>query len=467
MTKILLCFAVIFSVNHCTNELPLSQLLNNTMTLRVLGTYESNDPYADSAVSLRADDAITTAGVTGSSPTIGASQLTQYVTQASTGLIYNASRLKYYIDIAEIRMAQGQGKNSSQSISDYWSQFAISRQLMCSDYSTAENKILTNCNDANGVDRLSQFFNGGFTYPAVDVKSGSWNHLGIYFRRFVTFPAAYFDGAGNYYGGSSTTAENAITAAFDNRTIYGIDMESYMQNAYNENNSQGRMFPLERKDLSLQVGEDHEPYVLEIRIFIKNLMMVHLRQVTGNASTASDSSNYSYVYVAPADWRVNHAFTDTNSGGTISGNASRQGEAMTMTARMYQPARVGSIQMSGTVGSGSDYFAVVTAGTTFPGQVQTTISADLTTYTAGTATLPLAATRGTNTTIKNLPPGSYDVYRTCDVKNCTAASYAGTCNSPQTGTDGYPESAKLCASNVTVTTGTTTAASIAACATCP
>lgn len=442
MKNFSICCTLIFLASHCTNELPLSQLLNNTMTLKVLGTYESNDPYGN--LTLKTDDLFSSATMASvTSPSVSASsQLGLYVMGQTTPTVIapviDVSRIKYYIDIAEIRMAQGQGKNSSQSISDYWSQFAISRQLLCSDYATAENKILTNCNDANGIDRLSQFFNGGFTYPSVDIKSGSWNHLGIYFRRFVTFPAAYFDGAGNYYGGSSTTAEAAITAAFDNRTIYGIDMESYMQNAYGENNTQGRMFPLERKDLSLQVGEDHEPYVLEIRIFIKNLMMVHLRQVTGNPTTASDSSNYAYAYVAPSDWKVNHAFTDTNSGGTITGNASRQGEAMAMTARMYQPAKVGSVRMSAASTSG-DYFAVQPAGTA---------------YVTPVTTMPLAATAATNTLITNLSPGDYDVYHTCDRKYCSTASTAGSCdNATGTNKDGFPETVNKCGT-VTVTSGT-------------
>jgi hypothetical protein len=31
---------------NCTGELPLSDLINNTITLKVMGTYESNNPYA-------------------------------------------------------------------------------------------------------------------------------------------------------------------------------------------------------------------------------------------------------------------------------------------------------------------------------------------------------------------------------------------------------------------------------------
>lgn len=452
MKRIFICCTLSLLVGHCTNELPISELLNNTITLKVLGTYESNDPYGD--FGLKRDDIISKAGtvysIAGSSPSLSYDSTTPTTAGVLAYYAYNlgGTQAKYYIDLAEIRMAQGQGKNSSQSISDYWSQFAISRQLMCSDYSTAETKLLTNCQDANGVDRLSQFFNGGFSYPAVDVKSGSWNHLGIYFRRFVTYPAAVFTGDGSYSGSSQTIAENSVTAAFDNRTIYGHDIENYLQNRYGESVTQGRMFPLERTDLSLQVVEDHEPYVLEVRIFLKNLMMVHLRQVTGNATTASDSSNSALVYVGPADWKVNHAFVDTVSGNTIVGNATRQADSLAMTARMYQPAKVGSIQMSSAANSG-EYFAVVAAGTAFTGSV-----------------LPLAATAGTNTTISNLPPGSYDVYRTCDKLMCKYTSTGGTCDATVTGTDGYPETVQKCGSSVTVSSGTIS--SVTTCSgTCP
>lgn len=443
MRNLLLCVASTFLVGNCTNELPLSELINNTITLKFLGTYESNTPYGNLA--LKIDDALSAGSIAAAtSPSLAStSQLSQY---AST---LDVSRLKYYIDIAEIRLAQGTGKSSSQSISDYWSQLAISRQLMCSDYTTAESKVLTNCQDANGVDRLSQFLNGGFTYPAVDVKSGDWNHLGIYFRRFVTYPAAIFNGDGTYYGGSTTTAENATTAAFDNRTIYGFDVESYLQNRYGENVSQGRMFPLERTDLSIKVVNDHEPYVLEVRVFLKNLMMVHLRQLTGNASSASDATNSAAVYVGLADWKVNHSFVDVN-GSTTTGNGSRQGDSLAMTARTYQPSKSGTIQINSGIATTTNpsYYVAMPGGTTF---------------TAST-TLPYAATAAAaSATITNLPAGTYDVYRTCDVKKCAYTSTGGTCDQTVNSPDGYPETSALCGS-VTVSAGTSSAINVAACA---
>ncbi|GAB4422914.1 MAG: hypothetical protein OHK0011_02390 [Turneriella sp.] len=409
-------------LTNCTGELPISDLINNTITLKLLGTYESNDPYAWRNLAI--DDVIAPGGVTGASPAIaGGSDLVNYVTNGTTGLAVRPNDVKFYIDIAEIRLARGQGKSSSQSISDYWSQFAIDRQLMCSDYGTAEDgRILQNCSDQNGIQKLYDFFNGGFVYPAVDVEHGVYNHLGIYFRRFVTSPAVRYSTDGTY--SNSTAPEQTVTAAFDNRTLYGFDIETVMQNNYGESSTEPRMFPLQRKDLSIQVFNDSEPYVLEVRVFLKNNMMVHILQ-------PNDATNAAFTYVAPPDWNVNHAFTD-------SVNGIRQGGAMLMTARTYQPAKVGSIQMSGTASAG-EYFGVVTSDQTL---------------TFPNAILPLAATHGTNTTITNLAPGTYKVYRLCDKTRCTNASTAGTCDN-LSGSDGYPETPVLCGT-VNVSSGTTT-----------
>jgi len=440
-------------LNQCTGYLPLSDLINNSVTLKVLGTYESNDPYAQRST-IYLDDTISTTGVTGASPALGATNLTDFAANASTGLITQGALTKYYFDIAEIRLAKGQGKSSSQTITDYWQQFAISRQLMCSEYTTTSTQLLTNCADQNGIQRLAEFFSGGFSYPAVDVPRNNYNHLGIYFRRFVASGAALFTGTGAYSGGTSTSAVSGVTAAFDNRTLYAFDVESSLQNAYGETNTQGRMFPLERKDLNLDIEGNQEPYVLEVRFFIKNLMMVHMRQITGDSANASSTSNSAIVYTGLADWNVNHVLTDTLVGSVVSGNALKQGGALLMTARVYQPSKVGSIRMSSTVGSGYDYFAVQPAGTT---------------YTTPVVTMPLAATNGLNTTISNLQPGTYDVYRMCDAKYCSSSSTKGTCDTPAVGTnkDGFPETAKQCGTSVTVSTGTTTTVLTTNCASCP
>lgn len=432
---------------NCTGELPLSDLINNTITLKVMGTYESNNPYAlgftDSNLpaNIRKDDVITAGAITGTNVTL---------TGAPPDVVAFANAIKpsdlqYYIDIAEIRLAKGQGKSSSQTIADYWSQFAIDRQLMCSDYATADGRSLANCRDQNGIGRLSEFFNGGFTYPAVDVPFDTFNHMGIYFRRFAVSPGARFNGDGTYYNGTDTTAKQAVTAAFDNRTIYAFDVESYLQNPYGATSTEPLMFPLQRKDLSLRIMHDKEPYVMEVRIAIHNMMMVHIAQITNNAGTPADSTNGSFVYTAPPDWNVDHKFNDLT-------NLNRMGGSMLMTARTYQPAKVGSINITGGTATSGEYFAVMPAGTA---------------YATPVSVLPHAATAGTNTTITNLQPGSYDVYRMCDKRRCLTTSTAGTCDATDTTADGFPETAAPCGTYV-VYSGTSTPVAIGSCsAACP
>jgi hypothetical protein len=422
---------------NCTGELPISDLINNTITLKVMGTYESNDPYGN--LTLPKDDIITGTSITNASPALtGTPDIVTYANSLT------ASNIKYFIDLAEIRLAQGQGQSSNDTVASYWSQFAIDRQLMCSEYATADGRTLSNCAAQNGIDRLAQFFDGGFTYPAVDVATGTFNHMGIYFRRFNTSPTALFNGDGSYFGGQST-AQTSITAAFDNRTTYALDIESYLQNQYNEAATEPRMFPLQRKDLSLTIVDDHEPYVMEVRVFLKNLMMVHVIQSTGDSATPTSTSNSAWVFVAPADWNTDHAFKDAT-------NRTRMGGSVLMTARTYQPAKVGSIVLSGTGNSG-EYFAVTKSSVTL---------------TTPNAVLPLAATRATNTTITNLPPDSYNVYRVCDKEICSNSSTAGGCDRAG-GTDGYPETVQLCSGGpYTVSTGTATSVTLGNCAgSCP
>lgn len=435
---------------RCSGDLPLSDLINNSITLKVMGTYESNDGYnfgTDPTVgTLYKDDVITGTQITNANPTLTGAGL-NIVDYANNQV--TLSRVKYYIDLAEIRLAEGQGKSSSQSISDYWSQFAITRQLMCSDYTSAdENRVLSNCSDSNGTQRLYDFFNGGFTYPAVDVANGSYNHMGIYFRRFATYPAAIFTGEGKYWDGSVTgstanpstmaAAEKVPVTIFDNRSIYGRDVETLLQNKYNETAAEPMMFPLQRKDLSLWINNGEGPYVLEVRIFIRNLMMVHVKQLSGNATVPAEATNSSLIYVAPSDWNIDHAFKDST-------NADKHGGSMLMTARVYQPSKVGKIRMS-AAGTAGHYFVAHPADKVFD----------------PTTTLPLVATAATNTVISNLAPGSYNVYRTCDQKICSNASTAGSCDNVA-GTDGFPETAKQCGGTHTVTAGTETNVTTCAC----
>ncbi|MBS0617317.1 MAG: hypothetical protein JSR44_03970 [Spirochaetes bacterium] len=456
---------------NCTNELPISDLLNSTISLKFLGTYESNDPNPQQTLPLD-DIFVAGSGITNASPAI--SNTTQAFLYGSNndaasqgaGLTagISGSRLVYYMDIAEIRIAQGQGQSSGQSISSYWNQFAITRELLASNYTTTDGQAMMNAKANNATQNLYDFFNGGFKYPAVDLPSGTYNNLGIYFRRLNIGPGAVFNGDGSYYGGTQSSAESSATAVFDNRAVYAVDVESYLQSPYNQTPATPLLFPLQRFDLAVSVQNDHEPYVLEVRVFLQNALQVFFKQLTNNASVPTDPSNAAAIFAAPGDWNTNYAYADVNNNGKMGGS-------LMMTARTYQPRYVGSIQMSATVGSGSDYFAVVPTGTPF-GIYNGGVQWNNTPSAVSNATLPLIATRGSNTLITNIPPGTYDVYRTCDIYKCTISSTPGYCDGTTGKTiflggpiapDGYPETAVLCQSGVTITSSTTTPVLITAC----
>ncbi len=380
----ILTTAIIFSVlmlNSCfTNEPVLSQLYNDRITLIVKGTYESNDPYGWQGI--YTDDGVTTKGIT------------------FTNNVTNQSEIKWYIDLAEMRMAQSTAKPSGDTNAEYYMLFAQERQVMCSDTSALYGKSLDTCISENGTAKLNAFFGDGLQIPAVDVKAGDYKHFTIYFRKLVTWPSEKYTAGGVYEG-------NLVTL-FDNRYIYGTDIEGIYQ--YKSTDlSTPVLFPLQRTDLSLHVEDSERPYVMEVRIFLKNLMMKHVMDYT--------LTNEQISFVGPSDWAANHQYSTAIYQKTM-------GENMIFTARIYHPDDVGSIQITMADAPNYCYWAVVKAGESFD----------------PLARMPLAATQAKqNYQIKNLPSGSYDLYKTCDpvgVKH-----------------DGYPETKYTCTAGITVTAG--------------
>lgn len=407
---------------HCTNELVFSSLVNNDVTLKVMGTYESNDPYGWFA-SLYTDDIIDGATPTTPFDLTGSDLKTTY--QAN----FTPSSLKIFMDLAEIRVSTGTGKPSGDLPADYWEMFAQDRQLLCSDYNAEYGKVLTDCQKEDGIGKLNQFFNGGFTYPAVDVPQGLYRHIGVYFRRIVTQPAYQFNGTGTFIQENRTS--------FENRTIKGFDFANYYQFAPDASTStEPLLFPLQRTDLEMAVLGDDERYVMEVRIFLKNVMMTHISQLN-ILSDASLSANI--LFASPSDWAFNHQWQSETNFNRLGGN-------VILAARVYKPSTVGSIKMTFGTACSQAYVAAVPAGTT---------------YTTPVNKLPLVATRvGGSQVLENLPPGSYDVYITRDKQFCNATN----CTNPTNDKDGFPETASLCAGGVTVAQGQqTTNAAVCAC----
>ncbi|MDH5720112.1 MAG: hypothetical protein OEZ13_05740 [Spirochaetia bacterium] len=398
--SIIISFLIIILIN-CTGKPILSELANSRINVILKGTYESNNPYSwntDSYV----DDAYSSATITG---------LTNVIPGNAIPLVDQ----KYYIDIAEIRISKQNEITDTTILEDYWHYFARERQVLCSETAALYEKQLDSCDTNNGVEKINEFFNEGFSYPAVDLESGKYQHLAIYVRKMITYPSKSYNSDGSFY--------DDIVAAFDNKRINGYDISSRYQWAAADDTAEDtpRLFPLQRTDLSLEIPETDKNYVLEIRVFLKNLMMKHLFEYT-----EIDTGEIKYLsFLGPSDHKANHQFNDATNKGKLGGN-------ILIAARAYVPDETGSIRIindTGADGSVMFYYAVMPSGETFD----------------SSAEIPYAATNGGNNIINNLPEGDYDIYKTCD-KSRNADDITSS-------TDGFPETASLSCATVSVQAG--------------
>ncbi len=418
---IILFLAALFS--QCTNQAVLSQLYNSRLKLVLMSTYESNDPYAQQDLYI-ADTLFTEADGTGTDL-----EGTTYFGED------DRTTFSQYFDIAEVRLATGSGLPSGNDPNDYFEFFARDRELLCSETSALDGKVLETCIENNGVQKLKELNSTGYNFPSVDVPRNIYQHVAVYFRRMVTYPSV------NYDDQKAFSTENR--ASFDNREVQGTDAEALYQFLPNATNTNPLMFPLENTSLNLNIPHPDEGkrFIIEVRFFTHNLWMKHVIKggVTGNFST----------FVGPSDWAADHDYDDDASSGQLGGN-------VIVTARLYKPDEIGAIMVSNlgaTTVDPMNYIIAVNAGVNAP-----------------TNTLPLAATSidATTATIKNLQPGDYDIYRMCDNLYCTGgACTTNTVAGNRHQQDGFPETSKLCQQNVSVQTGITTAVDGTACNACP
>jgi hypothetical protein len=423
MKKIFLLIPLFFT---CAESPILSDLVNDRIQLLFKGTYESNDSY-EWNTNLYEDDSLSTIP----------SPLTDTVPFSDVNM---------YLDIAEIRLSTGTGMSEDTDPEEYWTYFSRDREVFCSSYLNYAGKELLSCNPDDSADvpageqNYQDFFQDGFTYPASDVPSDTYKHLGIYFRKFIIGPSLLYD---SNYANPSTLA-----ATFDNRVVYGTDlMASILNYASTDTDEEDPlMAPLERTDLSLVIPDGNDSYVLEVRVFIKNLLMNHYIE-SGNYLDSADTSIAPMTFVGPSDWNTNHAATDDST-------AFHMGGQLIFTARVYDPENVGTIRVTSdaeSIPAYKSYYAVLPAGGTF-------LDDD------GIDVLPYAATSRVHDgvspydQISNLPAGDYDFYKTCDSNYRTTSGLVS-------GQDGFPETKVLCSSSVTVIAGENTDISLTC--TCP
>ncbi|MDH4200511.1 MAG: hypothetical protein OEV66_09045 [Spirochaetia bacterium] len=407
-------FAFLFT---CSKYPLLSELYNTRMQLVLKGTYESNDPY-NWNTNIYLDD-----------------NLGSYSPSAISSLVA-MSDVSLYIDIADVRLAVGSGKPTNTTPAEYYTTITKDRHVLCSSNTTPWKYSMLTCADQNGDQGYADFFSTGFTFPSasdvpvipLDSKGNqrigldgkpatAYNELDIFFRKLTMSPAILYDTANP--GGVAQTTQ------FDNRVVNGINLMDSGIVQFNQSDDPKTatplMFPLNRTDLSLKIPDGNDAYVLEVRIFLKNLLMKHVL-VNGSSYT---------TFVGPSDWKANH------------NGSSQMGGNLVFTARIYDPANVGSITINDAEALNTafkSYYAAVPAGSSFNGS-------DI----PLTASSRIVSGTGTTGTIKNLPPGDYDIYKTCDNTLLTPSGASAAGNY-----DGFPETAKSCTTKTTVTAGNTT-----------
>lgn len=332
----------------------LSTLFNNRMLLLMKGTYSSDNPigfgdYNNGSGTLYRDNT----GVAGD-PDFELPNLP------------SASNLPIYIDFGEVRISSKfqKGINELTQIRDpldslkFWDNIATQRQVYCnSPYSLEEDT----CQKERGIFKSQEFFNGnGAVYPSNDPTAETYScsdpqyailceshgrplegtlgtqyfYTGVYFRSLVT-------GWGVRNGGILLDSTR-----FDNRRVPGINIVP--RNNYFPGTSDiqkqdivPKMFPLlysvqgGQRDMEIRGGFD--PYILEIRMNMKENFMVH-------------------SFIRPGNIRETLVgFSDALN--THTGEPDMGGNLI-LRSRIIYPETAASVRITGGSGNLNYYFAI-------------------------------------------------------------------------------------------------------------
>ena len=323
----------------------LSSLFNNRMLLLLKGTYATDSPisfadYNNGTGQLYQDTQNTGAG---GDPTFDLFGLP------------SAQNLNFFMDIGEIRISSkyqqsavglDYGVTTVAASKKYWDFIATKRQVYCSvPYALSG----TSCELTSKLSPslINQFFNGeGVQFPSNDptssIRGGGADGLptkyyatGIYFRNLVT-------GWARENGGLITNT------LFDNNLILSGGINIVPRNNYIPGTTDADksiktpiMFPVYH---ALQTGQDDmqirggaDPYILEIRLNLKENLMVHSFTTTlGLVRT----------FIGISDWRFAHS-GEIDSGGNIQSRS-----------RIIYPETASTLLISGGTRSLTHYYNV-------------------------------------------------------------------------------------------------------------
>ncbi|HMW08185.1 MAG TPA: hypothetical protein PK079_21765 [Leptospiraceae bacterium] len=317
-----------------------------------------------------------------------------------------AQNLNFFIDIGEIRISSkiqqsltglDYGVTSITASKKYWDFIATQRQVYCSAfYSLGGNSC--DLTSKTPLVLINQLFNGeGAKFPSndptatipgnnggIDVPT-KYYASGIYVRSFVT-------GWARQNGGLIT---NTI---FDNNQIITggqniVPRNNYLPGTTDTDKSLKTpfMFPVfhalkpGQEDMSIRGGAD--PYILEVRMNIKENLMVHSYTTT---------LGFVQTFIGISDWRYNHS-GQVDSGGNILSRS-----------RIIYPETASSLQITGGTRSLQHYYNVFRDGET--------------------------------ELVNELPLASTPVKQgTSNIKYIHSGSYILVCAQDRSPVDGYPE----------------------------
>lgn len=392
--KIALVLVSLLMTVHCrqrldlgeeTNNPVLSSLFNNRMLLLLKGTYATDNPLDWSELNNGTGDLYLDAQGPGQDPNFSLVGLPK------------VANMPILIDIGEVRISSNyvKGLNDLTQIRNtldsnkFWDFIAPNRQVFCTvSYSFDQNTCVEN----NGLLKANDFFNGiGAEYPSNDPSAQTeipdsaeewafalsqgrlwygrqYYYAGIFFRGIVT-------GFANINGAP-------VQGRFDNRPIVNainvVPRLNYDPGTATAAKSSlvPKMFPSLYSQLptqgDMEIRDGFDPYILEVRVNIKENLMVHSYITTQDRVV---------TYVGISDIFKDHK-GESDAGGNV-----------LTRARVVYPETASNLVITGGSGSLLHYFGVFRA-----------------TETDFVNVLPLAATPAKpNARIKYLNPGLYKV----------------------------------------------------------
>lgn len=320
-----------------TNLPVISTLFNNRMLLLLKGTYSTDAPLDWSELNGGTGNLYLDDQGAGFDPTFNLDGLPK------------AGDLQILLDIGEVRISSKfeKGFNELTQIRDsldsnrFWDFIAPNRQVFCTNtYSLEGNTCLEN----NGIVKAQDFFNGtGAQFPSNDpsastvsltdaitfnlatggkVMGRQYYYAGIYFRSLVTTYAKNgnapliirFDNRPNIPGSNIVPRNNYIPGT---ATVAKADIVPKMFPAlYSQRPTQADM----------EIRDGFDPYILEVRVNIKENLMVHsYTAASGNIITFVGFSDSQFDHKGEGDaggnllTRARVMYPETASNITITG----------------------------------------------------------------------------------------------------------------------------------------------------